>query len=84
MEVRIHPRVVDYIEEVGEKDRIKEKLENLEENPYKSRSGADIKKLKGKENEMYRLRIGPHRFEYFVEEGIVWVENAFRREKGYR
>ncbi|PTD93706.1 type II toxin-antitoxin system RelE/ParE family toxin [archaeon SCG-AAA382B04] len=84
MEVRIHPRVVDYIEEVGEKERIKEKLENLKENPYKSRSGADIKKLKSKENEMYRLRIRPHRFEYLVEEGVVWVENAFRRGRGYR
>ena len=33
---------------------------------------------------MYRLRVGDHRFEYFVDEGKVWIDNAFKRERGYR
>ena len=43
----------------------------------------DIKKLKGKTHDVYRLRIGEHRFVYFVDDEIVWVQNAFRRERGY-
>lgn len=64
--------------------RLKEHLAKLIEDPYKPRSGVDIKKLKGKYHYLYRLRVGDHRFEYFVEEDIIWIEKAFKREKGYR
>ena len=72
-----------YLDECGEKDRLKEGFGWLGEDPFTSKSGLDIKKLKGKTHDVYRLRIGEHRFEYFVEDGIVWVQNAFRRERGY-
>ena len=52
--------------------------------PYTSRSGVDIKKLRGKKHDIYRLRVGDHRFEYFIEEGIVWIERAFKRGKEYQ
>ena len=83
MEVRVHPQVKKYLDESGEKERLKEGLRKLGDDPFTSRSGADIKKLKGKTHDLYRLRIGEHRFEYFVEDEVVWVQKAFRREKGY-
>jgi len=83
MQVQVHPRVKKCLDECGEKDRLKEGLGRLGEDPFTSKGGLDIKKLKGKTHDVYRLRIGEHRFEYFVEDGIVWVQNAFRRERGY-
>jgi mRNA-degrading endonuclease RelE of RelBE toxin-antitoxin system len=83
MKVQVHPSVKKYLDESGEKDRLKKGLQRLEEDPFASRSGLDIKKLKGKTHNVYRLRIGEHRFEYFVEDETVWVQNAFRRERGY-
>jgi len=84
MEIRVHPRVRKYLDKSDEKEKLKEHLQRLIEDPYSSRSGVDIKKLRGKNHYLYRLRVGDHRFEYFVEEGTVWIERAFRREKGYR
>lgn len=83
MQVQVHPRVKKYLNESEEKERLKEGLARLGEDPFTSRSGLDIKKLKGKTHEVYRLRIREHRFEYFVEDDAVWVQNAFRRERGY-
>jgi len=83
MQVQVHPRVKKYLDECQDKMRLKEGLAKLGEDPFTSRSGLDIKKLKGKTHEVYRLRIGEHRFEYFVDDGMVWVQNAFRRERGY-
>ena len=68
MDIRVHPRVKKYLDESGEKDRLKQGLAGLGEDPFTSRSGLDIKKLKGKTHDVYRLRIGEHRFEYFVED----------------
>jgi mRNA-degrading endonuclease RelE of RelBE toxin-antitoxin system len=56
----------------------------LVNDPYNSRSGVDIKRLQGRKHDMYRLRVGPHRFEYFVEEGKIWIDEGFTRGKGYR
>ena len=83
MQVMMHPRVQKYLEDSGAKDRIIKHLEKLADDPYNSRSGVDIRKLKGKKHDMYRLRVGEHRFEYFVDDGKIWIDNAFRRGKGY-
>jgi len=42
-----------------------------------------IRKLKGKLNTLYRLRVGDYRFEYFVENSIVCVVKAFSRGVDY-
>jgi hypothetical protein len=34
--------------------------------------------------DMFRLRIAEHRFEFFLEEGNIWVLSAFKRGRGYR
>ena len=84
MEIMIHPRVQKYLNESGEKERLITHLGKLADNPYDPRSGVEIKKLRGKKHDMYRLRVGDHRFEYFIDEGKVWVDNAFRRGREYR
>ena len=79
----IHPWVQKYLDDSGAKERLQNHLEKLVDDPYNSRSGVDIRKLKGKKHDMYRLRVGDHRFEYFVDEGKVWIDNAFKRGRGY-
>jgi len=68
MEIRVHPRVKKYLDKSDEKERLKEHLKELMNDPYTSRSGVDIKKLRGKK----------------LEEGIVWIERAFKRGKEYQ
>ncbi len=80
----LHPRVKKYIDESGEKERLLEHIKKLADDPYNFRSGVDIKKLKGKRHDMYRLRVGDHRFEYFIDEEKIWIDDAFHRERGYR
>lgn len=86
MRVKIHPRVKKYLQGLPKKERksVKEKLKKLGDDPFKPRPKVDIKKLKGKKHDLYRLRAGSHRFEYFVEEETVWIDEAFRRGRGYR
>lgn len=80
----IHPRVQKYINESSEKKRLISHLKKIASDPFNSRSGVDIKKLRGNKHDMYRLRVGDHRFEYFVDEDKVWIDNAFKRERGYK
>jgi mRNA-degrading endonuclease RelE of RelBE toxin-antitoxin system len=84
MEIKIHPRVKTYISESGQKESLITHLKELASDPYRSRSGVNIKKLQGKYHDMYRLRVGDHRFEYFIDEDVIWVDNAFLRKRGYR
>ena len=84
MEIKIHPKVKKYILESGQKDMLVTHLKHLATDPYHSRSGVNIKKLKGRYHDMYRLKVGDHRFEYFIDEETVWVDHAFLRKKGYR
>ncbi len=66
------------------KERIKKHLFVLKENPFKPRSGADIKKLSGFENPaLYRLRIGDFRIIYSIQDSQVKVTEIMRRGKGY-
>ena len=80
----IHPKVKKYILESGEKERLIRHLKKLAEDPYHPRSEVDIKKLQGKKHDLYRLRVHDHRFEYFVDEEKIWIDNAFRRGRKYR
>ena len=82
----MHPRVVKFLKSLPEEERVRMKkvLQNLKEDPFTPRPKVDIKKLKGKKHDLYRLRGGEIRFEYFVEEGVVWVDEAFKRGRGYK
>ncbi|HMA83568.1 MAG TPA: hypothetical protein VKP59_05000 [Candidatus Thermoplasmatota archaeon] len=84
MEVMVHPRVKKFINDRQEKKVVIEHLKRLKEDPYPSNKHLDIKKLKGKTHIMYRLRIGDNRFEYFIDEGKIWIDSGFKRGRGYR
>ncbi|MFH1424713.1 MAG: type II toxin-antitoxin system RelE/ParE family toxin [archaeon] len=65
--------------------RIKKGTEQLQKDPFLSRSGTDIKMLKGvkKGEDLYRLRVGNYRILYMVENSTVMITKIFHRGKGY-
>ncbi|MGC1120704.1 MAG: type II toxin-antitoxin system RelE/ParE family toxin [Candidatus Methanofastidiosia archaeon] len=65
-------------------EKIKFTLKNLENDPFKSHSGADIKKLSHTRPTKYRLRVGDYRIIYIVENKTVKVLEVFKRGKGYK
>ena len=65
--------------------RVKDALANLEDDPFRRRSGSDIKKLvTPDEPPLYRLRIGDYRAIYFVVDHEVKVTEIIHRSKGYK
>ena len=82
--VFLHPDVEKYLDSLSKSDRKKcyQTLKRLAEDPFKPRSGCDIKKMTGTKT-FYRLRVGNHRFLYIVKEKEVLIEEAFKRERGY-
>ena len=84
--VLIHPDVAKFLDKLSEEDRKRcvEALKRLKDDPFTPRPGADIKKLKGRDKTMYRLRVGDFRFEYFIEGNTVYIVEAFKRGRGYR
>ena len=67
------------------KTRIITGIKNLENGPYSSRSGANIKKLVSQRDPpLYRLRIGDYRIIYFVIEKNVKITDIIPRKKGYK
>jgi mRNA interferase RelE/StbE len=64
--------------------RIKAHFPALKNDPFRNRSGADIKKLKGFNNPaLYRLRVGDYRIVYTIDKTTVKITELFRRGKGY-
>jgi mRNA interferase RelE/StbE len=86
-EVRLHPDVVKFLVDLNPetKERLKSGIKSLETDPFKSRSRANIKKLKGtkKRDDLYRLRVGDYRVIYAVEENTIFVLEIISRERGY-
>lgn len=84
--IRLHPDVVKYLNSLESSDRKRcmHSIKLLGKNPYQGKPMCDIKKLKGKKRDMFRLRIGDRRFEYFIEDRVIWVVDAFKRGRGYR
>ncbi|MCK5264011.1 MAG: type II toxin-antitoxin system RelE/ParE family toxin [Candidatus Thorarchaeota archaeon] len=68
-----------------QKKRVKDALLKLEDNPFRGRSGVDIKKLVTPDDPpLFRLRIGDYRAIYFVFEDEVRVTEIIHRSKGYK
>lgn len=63
--------------------RIEKALTELEDDPFRSRPMADIKRLKGPDRAYFRLRIGDHRVIYVVEGHRVLVAKILLRSKAY-
>ncbi|MCF2138334.1 MAG: type II toxin-antitoxin system RelE/ParE family toxin [Candidatus Thorarchaeota archaeon] len=65
--------------------RIKDALACLAQDPFHSRSGTDIKKLRiHSDPPLFRLRIGMYRAIYFVIDRKVKVTEIIHRSKGYK
>lgn len=86
-EVKLHRTVAIALSRMESKlrARIKNGLRTLEENPYESRSGADIVRLEGTRgrHDLFRLRIGDYRAIYVVEGNVVYITDLFHRGRGY-
>ena len=67
----------------GVQDRIRTALALLREDPYRSRSGADIKAIVHTTPKKFRLRVGDFRVIYAVEGEAVRVIEVFRRGREY-
>ena len=87
-QVRVHPEAIKFLRKLDQRTRkkIEENLRLLEEDPYRGRPKADIKRLKGIKGrqDLFRLRIGDFRVIYAVEEETVWITDIFRRGEGYK
>ena len=68
-----------------QKKRVKDALLKLEDDPFRRRSGADIKKLvTPDEPPLCRLRIGDYRAIYFVLNDEVRITEIIHRSRGYK
>ena len=68
----------------GTGDRIKRALAELGDHPFRSRSGVDIKRLKGPGRDYFRMRIGDYRAIYVVEGHRELVAKIIRRSEAYK
>lgn len=68
-----------------QRQRIVDALQAPEEDPFTSRSGADIRRLEGTRGrqDLYRLPIGKYRAVYAVEGDEVRVTEIWERGHGY-
>jgi mRNA interferase RelE/StbE len=77
----LHKKVIKFINNRTPKDkqRIKEKFEILQNNPYPINFQIDCKKLQNKDG--FRLRIGNYRFIYDVveDELVIYIDDADNR-----
>ncbi len=65
--------------------RILSSIKELEEDPFRTRPKADIKKLKGVSNpDMYRLRVGDFRIVYTIEKNSVKITHILQRSSVYK
>ena len=67
------------------KEKVKDALMGFKEDPFRRRSGVDIKRLvTPDEPPLFRLRVGDYRTIFFVLEREVRVTEIIHRSKGYR
>jgi len=87
-EVKVHRAVAKTLSSMTPhlRSRIIHGLRALETNPYESRTGADIVRLRGTKGreDLFRLRIGDYRAIYAVVGKVVYVTDLFHRGKGYK
>lgn len=86
-EVELHRHVVKSLSNLNPdlRSRILRGLRVLRTDPFQSRPGADIARLRGTRgrDDLFRLRIGDYRAIYAVEGNVVYVTDFFHRGKGY-
>jgi mRNA interferase RelE/StbE len=82
--IAISPRAQKYVKSLDKDDAraIKKHINELRQDPYTPRPQCDIIKEKGKRPPLYRLRVGSHRVEYFIEEDTIFISRVFHRSGG--
>ncbi|MBS3056612.1 MAG: type II toxin-antitoxin system RelE/ParE family toxin [Candidatus Aenigmarchaeota archaeon] len=64
--------------------RVRERLQNLRDDPFHRRAGMDIKQLVGFRNpDVFRLRVGNYRVVYVVAGVDVKITEIVNRSSGY-
>jgi mRNA-degrading endonuclease RelE of RelBE toxin-antitoxin system len=64
-------------------NKIRTALNELQKDPYTSRSTCDVKPLKDTKPKKYRLRIGDFRIIYIVEQQKIMILDLIKRGTGY-
>jgi mRNA-degrading endonuclease RelE of RelBE toxin-antitoxin system len=79
--VAISPKAQKYMKslEKNEARAIKAHINELRQDPYTPRPQCDILMEKGKRPPLYRLRVGSHRIEYFIEGDTIFISKMFQR-----
>ena len=85
--VLLHPTVLKTLRSLPPDDRarVERALQGLETNPFSSRSGAYIPRLRGTKGrqDLYRIRIGRFRAVYGIVGKEVRITDLFARGEGY-
>jgi mRNA interferase RelE/StbE len=66
-----------------EQDGIREKLNELAEDPYDRSNRLDTKKLSGTKHTYFRLRVGDYRVIYYLQEETIRVVRIAIRSDAY-
>ncbi len=81
----LHKKVIKFINNRTPKEKqiIKSKFEQLQQNPYPQNQKLDLKKLQSRYG--FRLRVGDYRFIYDIEDEnlIIYIEDAGNRGNIY-
>jgi len=64
-------------------NQIRKSLQELQNDPYSSRSNCDIKSLTDTHPKKYRLRVGNYRVIYIIENKDIKVIDLIKRGIGY-
>ena len=62
-------------------ERIINKIKKLKEDPFPS----DVKRVVGKRDKIFRIRVGNYRIQYsvFYEKTLIFISDIDKREKAY-
>jgi len=82
-EIIINKRVKKFVTTFPNSKKIKEKLRRLKDFKSGKRLGLDIERLKGKNKNKYRVRIGEVRYLFEVVKPNIFIDSADYRGKVY-
>ena len=82
-EIVINKKVNKFINSLLNSDKIIDKLKKLKDFKSNERLGLDIARFKGKQKNMYRVRIGEVRFIFEVVLDKIFIDMADYRGKVY-
>ena len=83
LDVKFSSIAKKFLKKLGKKisKRILNKIENLRKNPFPN----DVKRVKGKKDKIFRVRVGKYRIQYgvFYDEKFIFISDIDKRERAY-